>query len=366
MNETGFPMHRRDRSVLRRALCVTAALLLLAGCEFVDTKLLPAATGEFHGSQSSAPDTSQLVVPLGTSSFAPPGVFDFQPTGSVVSDQIRQLREQLIDIQSELDGENTRLQSFRTEARTASNRYASLSIGIDLRLREGASPGDAELRQQWQDAQAELGNVEEAVGKIDALQAQVYDTAVATDVLLDSVAASYKLRGAVDDDQRQLAVLQGEAEQTNGLIQRMVNEMRQDVTSANGYLAQQNSNLAALSTGIDQGKAVGTVAAAADATARGVALVGTRQPLIVIRFDRPNVDYEAVVYSTMSEALARRPDAIFDLVGLAPAGAMTRNDDYVGRVYRSLIKMGVPPERLSLSATSSGQIQVDEVHIYVL
>jgi hypothetical protein len=358
-------MHRRDRSVLRRALCVTAALLLLAGCEFVDKTLLPAATGEFHGSQSSAPDTSQLVVPLGTSSFATPGVFDFQPTGTAVSDQIRQLRAQLIDIQSELDGENTRLQSFRTEARTASNRYASLSVGIDLRLREGASPGDTELRQQWQEAQGELDNVKKAVAKIDALQAQVYDTAVATDVLLDGVAASYKLRGFVDDDQRQLAVLQGEAEQTNGLIQRMVNEMRQDVTSANGYLAQQNSNLAALSTGIDQGKAVGAVTAA-DASARGVALVGTRQPLIVIRFDRPDVDYEAVVYSAMSEALARRPNAVFDLVGLAPAGSMTRSDDYVGRVYRSLIKMGVPPERLSLSATSSGQIQVDEVHIYVL
>jgi hypothetical protein len=69
--------------------------------------------------------------------------------------------------------------------------------------------------------------------------------------------------------------------------------------------------------------------------------------------------------------LARRPDAVFDLVGLAPAtavasGGADRSGDYVGRVYRSLIKMGMPPERLSLSAASSGRIQVYEVHVYVL
>jgi hypothetical protein len=364
-------MYCRGESFLRRALCGTAALLLLlTGCEFVDKGLLPAATGEYHGSQSAFADTSQLVVPLGTSSFAAPGVFDFQPTGTAVSDQIRQLRGQLVEIQDELDRENARLQDLRSEARTASNRYASLAINIDLRLREGASPGDSELEQQWRQAQEELENVSEAVAGIDDLQNEVYGTALATDVLLDSIVATFKLRGFVDNDQRQLIVLQGETEQTAGLIQRMLNEMRQDVASAGGYLAQQRSNLAALSTGIDQGSVVGT-ASAADATARGVALVGTRQPLIAIRFDRPDVDYEAIVYSALSEALARRPNAVFDLVGLAPAAAVASGDvdrsgDYVGRVYRSLIKMGLPPERLSLSATSSSQVQVDEVHIYVL
>jgi major membrane immunogen (membrane-anchored lipoprotein) len=363
-------MHHRDESVLRRALFVAAALVLLTGCEFVDQALLPAATGEFQGRQSDFADTSQLVVPLGTSSFAAPGVFDYRPTGTAVSEQIRQLRGQLIDIQDELDGENARLQSLRSEARTASNRYASLATGIDLRLREGAAPGDPELERQWQRAQEEMENVSGAVASIDALQNEVYETAVANDVLLDGIIASFKLRGFVDDDQRQLIVLQGEAEQTAGLIRRMLNEMQQDVTSASGYLAQQRSNLAALSTGIDEGRAVGTTSAA-DATARGVALVGTRQPLVVIRFDRPDVDYEAIIYSAMSEALARRPNAVFDLVGLAPAAAVASGDAnrsgaYVGRVYRSLINMGLPPERMSLSATSSDQVQYDEVHIYVL
>lgn len=362
-------MHRSGGSGLRRALWVGAVVSLLAGCEFVDKTMLPAATGEFQGGGTAVADTSQLVVPLGTSSFVAPGVFDFQPTGTVVSDQVRLLRDQLIDVQDQLDGQNARLQSLRTEARTASNRYAGIDLAIEAALREGAAPGDAQLRQQWQQAQSELENVSDAVADIDALQSQVNGTDVAAGVLLESIVASFKLRGFVEDDQRQLIVLQGETEQTAGLIQRMLNEMRQDVVSANDYLAQQRSNLAALSTGIDQGRAVAT--AAADPTLRGVALVGTRQPLIVIRFDRPDVDYEPIVYSALSEALARRPNAVFDLVGLAPAAAVAsggagRADDYVSEVYRSLIKMGVPPERLSLSATSSGAIPVDEVHIYVL
>lgn len=365
----------RVRSVLSRLLCVTAAMVLVAGCEVVDKTLLPAATGSFGAGSSvgDAPipaDASQLVVPLGTSSFAAPGVFDFQPTGTVVSDQIRQLREQLIVIQEQLGDQNGRLQALRSEARAASNRYAGLFVAADLGLRGGVSPGDPALRQQWQQAQGELEAVSTAVAQVGSLQNEVYNTAVATDALLDGTAASFKLRGFVENDQRQLIVLQGEAQQTAGLLQRMLNEMQQDVASSNGYLAQQRANLAVLSTGIDQGKAVGA-ASAANPAARGIALVGTRQPLIVIRFDRPDVDYEAIVYEALSEALARRPNAVFDLVGLAPSavavsGQTAGAGDYVAQVYRSMIRMGVPPDRLSLSATTSGQLQFYEVHVYVL
>ena len=113
------------------------------------------------------------------------------------------------------------------------------------------------------------------------------------------------------------------------------------------------------------------VAPAPEPTLRGAALVGQRQPLVVIRFDQPNVDYEAIVRNAVSDALARRPEAVFDLVGLTPAstvaaGGSTQSAAYVSRVFSTLIRMGIPAEKLSLSATSSSQITVDEVHIYVL
>src|SRR3546814_6499297 len=38
----------------------------------------------------------------------------------------------------------------------------------------------------------------------------------------------------------------------------------------------------------------------------------------VIRFDRPNVQYEQPLYSAVSRALERRPDAFFDVVAVSP------------------------------------------------
>ena len=46
---------------------------------------------------------------------------------------------------------------------------------------------------------------------------------------------------------------------------------------------------------------------------------GARRPLVVIRFDRANVPYEQALYTAVSRALERRPQALFDLVAVAHA-----------------------------------------------
>src|SRR3546814_15303199 len=43
-----------------------------------------------------------------------------------------------------------------------------------------------------------------------------------------------------------------------------------------------------------------------------------RRPLVVIRFDRPDVPYEEPLFTAVTEALNRRPNAAFDLVSVVP------------------------------------------------
>ena len=75
----------------------------------------------------------------------------------------------------------------------------------------------------------------------------------------------------------------------------------------------------------------------------------------------------------VNAALERRPNAGFDLVAVTPAvgdpakvaletNRARRNAELV---LRSLVNMGLPPERTSLAATSSPDAQVNEVHLYV-
>ena len=79
------------------------------------------------------------------------------------------------------------------------------------------------------------------------------------------------------------------------------------------------------------------------------------------------------LYTAINRALARRPQAGFDLVAVAPsagnaaqsaaaANAARRNAE---NVLRSLTSMGLPASRVTLSAGTSNDARTNEVHIYV-
>jgi hypothetical protein len=114
-------------------------------------------------------------------------------------------------------------------------------------------------------------------------------------------------------------------------------------------------------------RAAPTVVAAASQAAPPSAVAPapreTRKPFVVIRFEEPDPDYGAALYDAVSGALKRRPDAAFDLV------AVTRDPDAaqrnLQRVLRSLRDMGLPAERLSLSAAAAADDGTDEVWIYL-
>jgi hypothetical protein len=93
--------------------------------------------------------------------------------------------------------------------------------------------------------------------------------------------------------------------------------------------------------------------------------------LVIIRFNDPGVDYEVPLYGAVSEALRRRPGAVFDLVAVTPSiasGAGLPDEDALRNaeaVLRSLTAMGVPTERIFVAATASPLVGTDEVHLYV-
>ena len=100
----------------------------------------------------------------------------------------------------------------------------------------------------------------------------------------------------------------------------------------------------------------------------GAALVGQRPPLAVIRFGAAPLAYEDALYDAVRGVLERRPASAFELVAVTPYVGAPEQAAFAGRlerVYRALIAMGLPAERLSLSSLSQPGVQVDEVHVYV-
>jgi len=94
-----------------------------------------------------------------------------------------------------------------------------------------------------------------------------------------------------------------------------------------------------------------------------------RRPLVTIRFDQPDVQYEWPLYEAVQAALDRKPDARFDLVavgrpsstGGVPAAANRRAEE----VLLALTRMGLPANRVTLATTTSQSVPASEVRLFV-
>ncbi|HNS39808.1 MAG TPA: hypothetical protein PKJ56_06125 [Promineifilum sp.] len=310
------------------------------------------------------------------------------PTGTYVGQKVSQLRGELVRLQGLISSHNAELQQNRADMIQQSRLYHQIVASMNARLQVGTTPGNPELIAQWNQAQGELDKLDGAIAKLNRLTTATASDASMATYLLDSTRAAYSLSGAVDEDHRQIAILEDEINRTVVLIERLLNELSDDLQRQNNYLSGERRNLQLLSVAVKNGELYGPSlynrpfvnfspqANAQSAAAAGQAAPqpqppGKRRPLVVVKFDRPNVEYEQQLYAAVSQALDRKPDAMFDLVAVTPAkpgpGAASgvsarRNAEHV---MRSLTNMGLPPTRVTLSATNSGQIQVNEVHLYV-
>src|SRR5690606_8435478 len=77
------------------------------------------------------------------------------------------------------------------------------------------------------------------------------------------------------------------------------------------------------------------------------------RPLVKIRFDKPNVQYEQPVYMAVSDAMQKYPDARFEIVAVHPTGGnaaqvaieSTRARRNAEQVLRTLTQMGLDGNR---------------------
>ncbi|HYM31114.1 MAG TPA: hypothetical protein VEU47_07450 [Candidatus Cybelea sp.] len=414
----GFPI--RDGAVghtrigrARHALLLGVAIGL-GGCSYASDVLWPSLNGDAASSSTPAtgaqasttqPVTTQQIPPsaaeanpsptlnppaLGTGQFVAPAPTPGQPTGTYVGQKVGELRTQLNQLQATVNQRNTALQQIRNTTTQDSQRYHGLVAAITTRLQIGTTPGNPVLVSQWNQAQSELDRLGADVANMNSLATNVAGDAGQSSYLLQAARATYGLSGAIDEDHRQLAILEDETNRTVVLIDRLLQELSDDISRQTTYVGNERSNLTTLALGVKNGEIYGNslanraylsaapLASNAPAATRGAArqnfALANREPLVVIRFDRPDVPYQQALYTAVSKALERRPTAQFDLVAVAAnaegnAGQSALNQNQsrrnAERVMRTLTDMGLPPDRVSMSATTSSQVATNEVHLYV-
>jgi hypothetical protein len=125
---------------------------------------------------------------------------------------------------------------------------------MTARLQAGTTPGNPELVDQWNEAQAKLDAITIGVGQLNSLASQVTTQASVAGYLVDNVRATYSVGGAVEDDHRQLRGIESDTGRSIQDVDRLIGDLNAEISRENGFLARERSNLASLSFGINVGR----------------------------------------------------------------------------------------------------------------
>jgi hypothetical protein len=366
-----------------RAIRLTTVLVLgtmgLTACGSTSDPMWPATAPGGAPRVDSAPLTppvragAQLASPL--SGVAPaPG----QPAQTFVGQKAAAMRSDFLRLQGQINERGGQHQQTRTDMRSAAERYFATVAGINGRLQAGTTPGNPILTQQWNVAQSELDRIAEGLARLNNLSTAVAADSSLASYLAEQTRSAFAISGAVDEDHRALAQLEDEIGRSAIVIDRMQNELSDDVARQTAGLSVERRNLTTLAVAIKNGQMLGgslatRAFAAPPAVTPGAAPAAQpgRRPLAVIRFDRPNPPYQQQVYSAVADALDRRPDVGFELMAVAPARAGSAGTATVQArrnaeaVMRALAEMGLGADRVALSQSTAADTDVNEVHVFL-
>lgn len=378
--------------VFWRPLVFTGALVLVAGlggCGAVDDALFSGSTmeappgepGAFPANASDEGDeryaTGALAAESGATVKRIP-IAEGAPTGTAVGQQVQQVRTTVIGMQDRIEANGQRLGALRASEAASAAVYNSAKSQMTSRLQLGTTRGNPELVAQWNTAQDALDRIASDINALNALGSDVGADQASANFTLTTIRGMYDVSGAVDEDHRQLRMLEDETSQSIVLLERLLTSVSRDVQRATSYVGNERANLTVLANAIKNGEMYGAALGPSLAStgpppvrSTGTSMGGT--PLVVIKFDKPNVEYQQILYTALAQALERRPEAGFQVVAVAPTAgsatalqlAQSQTQRNAQAVLRSMSDMGVPANRLALSSTTDPGVQSGEVRVYL-
>jgi hypothetical protein len=370
---------------------VVVAGIGLAGCADVDSMLFGSSEPESAAPASTtaatpAPTYTPAATPapegqsagVGTvATITPVTVEPGNDTGTAVSKTIASLRSQLSALQGSLMANAQRYTDLRASGAGAAATYHESRARITTRLQMGTTRGNPELVAEWNRAQTALDQLAGNINGLNAVGTGVASDASTAHYMLDQINATFNVSGAVDEDHRQLSVLQDETNQTIVSIDRLLTDVSGDVQRQTAYVANERANLTTLASAIKNGELYGADLGSPMITASGAprtsSFTYSGTPLVVIRFDHADVDYQQILYAALQQALQTRPGAAFSIVAVSPTRgtatavqlAQTAAHRHAQEVLRSMTDMGVPASRLAVASATDPGVNASEVRVFV-
>src|SRR5690606_15765961 len=104
--------------------------------------------------------------------------------------------------------------------------------------------------------------VDADVATLNQLSAQVAADAASSSYLLENIRSAYSLTGAIEEDHRQLRLLEDAANQNAIIIDRSLLSLNDEITRQQQYVATERAALVSLASEINAGRIAGARAMA--------------------------------------------------------------------------------------------------------
>jgi hypothetical protein len=367
---------------LKKSLVLAFALtagLSLAACSDVDSMFGGDDSAEAPVADAGAPPTAAAPVSAPVSAggapvatITPVNIETGPDTGTAVNKTIQSLRAQVAGLQQKLASNSQRLADLRNQGAGAAGSYQEAKAHITTRLQVGTTRGNPELVAEWNTAQGQLDALSANVNSLNTLGTDVTNDSSTAHFALNQISATFNVSGAVDEDHRQLQLLEDETSQTIVMVDRLLSEVSAVIQRQTAYVATERANLTTLASAIKSGDFYGGgVTGALGSGGMQMASAGT--PLVVVRFDHPNVDYQQILYAALNQALQNRPGASFQVVAVSPTRgnaasvqiAQSTARRHAEDIMRSMSDMGVPATRMGVASTTDPATSVSEVRVFV-
>ena len=378
----GIPASNRLKKGLVLGFALAAALSL-AACSDIDdmfgggdeTAAADTAAPPDAGAPPSAAAPMSAPVSAGAAPVATitPVTIDNGPdTGTAVNKTIQSLRAQVAGLQQKLAANSGHLADLRNQGAGAAGAYQEAKAHITTRLQIGTTRGNPELVAEWNNAQGQLDALSANVNALNTLGTDVTNDSSNAHYALNQISATFNVSGAVDEDHRQLQLLEDETSQTIVMVDRLLSEVSDGIQRQTAYVATERANLTTLSGAIKNGDFYGGGVTGALGSG-GVQMATAGTPLVVVRFDHPNVDYQQILYAALNQALQNRPGASFQVVAVSPTRgtaasvqiAQSAARRHAEDVMRSMSDMGVPATRMGVASTTDPSATTSEVRVFV-
>ena len=328
-----------------------------------------AASGDFKATGAALPE-------LGSTNFEPVEVSEGSNTGTFVGQKVVGFRNELNQLQKSIRAYNEELQKVRTSVINNAMQYHKTIGTIEAKLQVGTTPGNPQMFTLLQSAQNNIQTMNANTIALERLSSKVTSDSAMTTYLLDSIRAAYSVSGAVDEDHRQLRILENETNQTSILINSLLNEVNSDISRQRQYIESAKNNIVDLSEAIKVGSyGVNNVPFSAVSNVRSSAYapvssaVASGKPLFTAKFNKSNVNYHDGLRQAVRQAQSAKPSVRFNVVAVSPVGGSQLSkknaQNHAGTIFKEMVEMGVGADRISLSARSSDEVASSEVQIFV-